>query len=316
MAVGAEVALPAPVVGDDVAGPRVLGAHDLEPVVALLGIAHPRLHGGPAAARHLVPGLLERPRHERRAPRVAGRDLRRSEVLLDLRPAVRAAGLLDPLLRLGVGERRGPERAATSAGRSDGGGHIDDAGRRGCHGRAPGQQVLGLRELLLVAVAILLGRPLDVGDPLPVGVRVIDRLARRQPLRLDLLGGVQEPLDLQLGVLGVAGVLALVPDPDAHLEEPDRVGVAEVEVLHPRLDERGHQRQLGWQAALLRLSRHPGRDLLLRRVVAGIGVGRGRGDGGDRRPARLETPQASAARRPSGTTASRGLRSSSTRPRR
>ena len=77
VAVGAEVVLPAPVIGDDVPGPRVLGAHDLEAVVALLGVAHPGLHGGPAAARHLVPGLLERPRHERRAPRVAGRDLRR-----------------------------------------------------------------------------------------------------------------------------------------------------------------------------------------------------------------------------------------------
>ena len=61
---------------------------------------------------------------------------------------------------------------------------------------------------------------------------------------LDLLGLVEEPLDLQLGLLGVAGVVALVPDADAHLEEADGVRVAEVEVLHARLDQRGHDRQL------------------------------------------------------------------------
>ena len=41
----------------------------------------------------------------------------------------------------------------------------------------------------------------------------------------------------------------------------------------PGLDERGHDRQLRWQPALLRLAGHPGGDLLLRRVVARV-VGR------------------------------------------
>ena len=142
------------------------------------------------------------------------------------------------------------------------------------------QQAVGLVELGLVAAAVLLGGALDVGDPLAELVRVGDRLARDEPLALDRLGLVEEPLDLQLGLLGVAGVGALVPDPDAHLEEADGVGVAEVEVLHARLDERGHQRQLRRQAALLRLAGHPGGDLLARGAVAGVGVGRRGGDGG------------------------------------
>ena len=142
------------------------------------------------------------------------------------------------------------------------------------------EQPVGLLELGLVAAAVLRGGALDVGDPLAELVRVGDRLARDEPLALDRLGLVEEPLDLQLGLLRVAGVGALVPDPDAHLEEADRVGVAEVEVLHARLDERGHQRQLRRQPALLRLAGHPGGDLLARRVVARVGVGRGGGDGG------------------------------------
>ena len=113
-------------------------------------------------------------------------------------------------------------------------------------------------------------------------VRVVDRLAGRDPRLLDGLGVVEEPLDLQLGLVGVAGVLALVPDPDAHLEEADGVGVAEVEVLHPRLDERGHQRQLRRRPALLGLARHPRGDLLARGVVAGVGVGSRGGRAGDR----------------------------------
>ena len=94
VAVGAEVVLAAPVVGDDVAGPGVLGADDLQVVLARLGVAHPGLDRGPAPARHLVPGLLQRPGDERRAPRVARRDLRRRQVLLDLLAAVGAADLL------------------------------------------------------------------------------------------------------------------------------------------------------------------------------------------------------------------------------
>ncbi len=110
VAVGAEVGLAAEVVGDDVPGPRLLGAHDLEAVVALLGVADPGLHRRPAGPRHLVPGLPQRPGHERRAPRVAGRHLRRREVLLDLRPQVGAADLADPALGLRDLQRRRPER--------------------------------------------------------------------------------------------------------------------------------------------------------------------------------------------------------------
>ena len=47
----------------------------------------------------------------------------------------------------------------------------------------------------------------------------------------------------------------------------------------PGLDERGHQRQLRRQAALLRLAGHPRGDLLARRAVARVGVGRRGGDG-------------------------------------
>ena len=190
-------------------------------------------------------------------------------------PRVRAAVSRTPRWLLAMRQRRGAERAAAAAGRSDGRGA--DRGRRHGGGRGalrPGgwRAGPGPRRASLVAAAVLLGRALDVGDPLAEAVRVVDRLARRHPRLLDLLGVVQEPLDLQLRLLRVARVLALVPDPDAHLEEPDRVGVAEVEVLHARLDQRGHQRQLRRQAALLGLPGHPRRDLLLRRVVARVGV--------------------------------------------
>ncbi len=158
-----------------------------------------------------------------------------------------------------------------AGGGDDRGGGLDR--RRSAGGRRVLEQPLGRVELLLVAAAELLGGALDVGDPLAEGVGVVDRLAGGDALRLDGLGLVEEPLHLQLGLLRVAGVLALVPDPDAHLEEPDRVGVAEVEVLHARLDERRHHRELGREPAVLRVLGHPGRDLLLGRVVAGVGVG-------------------------------------------
>ena len=48
----------------------------------------------------------------------------------------------------------------------------------------------------------------------------------------------------------------------------------------PGLDQRGHQRQLRREPALLRLAGHPGGDLLARRVVARVGVRRRGGDGG------------------------------------
>ena len=151
--------------------------------------------------------------------------------------------------------------AATARGRGSG----------GLRGRRRPQQAVGLVELELVAAAVLLGGALDVGDPFAEAVGVVDRLARDQALALDRLGLVEEPLHLQLGLVGVAGVGALVPDPDAHLEEADRVGVAEVEVLQAGLDEPGHDRQLLRQAAVLRHAGHPGGELLLGRVVAGVG---------------------------------------------
>ena len=95
---------------------------------------------------------------------------------------------------------------------------------------------------------------------------------RRDALRLDLLGVVEEPVDLLLGIVGVAGVVAVVPDAHAHLEEADRVGVAEVEVLQARLDQRRHDRELRRQPALLGLLGHPRRELRLRRVVARVGA--------------------------------------------
>src|SRR5215213_10410559 len=73
---------------------------------------------------------------------------------------------------------------------------------------------------------------------------------------LDGLGLVEEPLDLELGLVGVAGVLALVPDADAHLVEADGVGVAALDVGHARLDQRGHDRQLRRESARLGLRGH------------------------------------------------------------
>ena len=166
----------------------------------------------------------------------------------------------------GRGARPGVCRSRRAARRPAGGA----AGAAAAGGRALLEQPLRLVEAQLVAAAVLLGGALDVGDPLAELARVVDRLAGREALLLDLLGGVEEPLGLQLGLLGEAGVLALVPDPDAHLEEADRVGVAEVEVLDARLHERGHDRQLLGQPALLGLLAEPRRELLLRRVVAGV----------------------------------------------
>jgi hypothetical protein len=81
-------------------------------------------------------------------------------------------------------------------------------------------------------------------------------------LLFDLLGVIEEPVELQVRLPGIARVVALVPDAHAHLEEPDRIGVAAGEVVHPGLDERGHHRKLGWQAALVGRGGHPRGDLL------------------------------------------------------
>ncbi len=132
------------------------------------------------------------------------------------------------------------------------------------------EQPVGLAEAQRVAAAVLRGGALDVGDPVAELLGIGDRLAARDALLLDRLGLVEEPLDLQLRLVGEARVRALVPGADAHLEEADRVGVAVVEVLHARLDQRGHDRQLLGQAALLGLAAHPRGDLRLRRRVARV----------------------------------------------
>ena len=75
---------------------------------------------------------------------------------------------------------------------------------------------------------------------------------------------------LFVGVVGVAGVVAVVPDAQAHLEEADGVGVAEVEVLQAGFDQGGHDGELWGQAAFFGFGGHPGGDLLLGGVVAGV----------------------------------------------
>ena len=119
VAVGAEVGPAAPVIGRDVPGPRLVCADELETVAALLGVAHPIRDTGPAAARHLVPGLLQRPGHERRTPRVSRRDPRRLQIPVDLRARVGAPDLASPALGLSDAQRRGTDRASTAATRTD-----------------------------------------------------------------------------------------------------------------------------------------------------------------------------------------------------
>ena len=92
-------------------------------------------------------------------------------------------------------------------------------------------------ELELVAAAELFGGAFDVGDPFAELAGVVDRLAAADALGFDGFGLVEEPVELFVGVVGVAGVVALVPDAQAHLEEADGVGVAEVEVLQAGFDQ-------------------------------------------------------------------------------
>ena len=234
-------------------------------------------------ARDLDAGLRVGPLHEagavearlrrRAAPLVRGaRVLLR---LLERRERLRAgAAATAGRCRRGVGGRGG-------RGGCRGGGLLDGRGRRGA---GAAEQRRWPRRGAAVAAAVLRGGALDVRDPLAELLRVGDRLAARDALLLDRLGLVEEPLDLQLGLLGEALVGALVPDPDAHLEEADGVGVAVVEVLDAGLDERRHHRQLLREPALLGLPAHPRGELRLRRVVARVaaraaGAVGGRGGG-------------------------------------
>ena len=119
---------------------RASAASTICEVVGLrLGGAHPRLHPGPAAAVHLVAGLLQRPRHEARAPRVAGADAGRRQVLVDLLAGVDAL-LLDALGQLALGDlqRRGAEAARAARGRRGGVGHHGGRAWRPARPRSPG----------------------------------------------------------------------------------------------------------------------------------------------------------------------------------
>src|SRR5688500_14078136 len=82
VAVGAEVGAVAPVVGDDVARPRVRCRDDLQPVLAGLRGVDPAGDRGPAGTGHVVAGLLQRPRHEARTPRAAAGSACGGEVLV------------------------------------------------------------------------------------------------------------------------------------------------------------------------------------------------------------------------------------------
>ena len=96
--------------------------------------------------------------------------------------------------------------------------------------RALPQEAAGLLEAQLVAAAVLHGRALDVGDPFAVAAGVVHRLAGRDALLLDSRGLIEEPLQLQLRLVGIPGVVALVPDAHSHLEEPDGVRIAAAQV--------------------------------------------------------------------------------------
>ncbi len=65
-------------------------------------------------------------------------------------------------------------------------------------GERTAQQVLRVVEAQLVAAAVLRGGALDIGDPLAVMLGVGGEPAR-DPLRLDRLGVVEEPVELPLG---------------------------------------------------------------------------------------------------------------------
>ena len=147
--VGAEVLAVAPVVGDDVARARVGGVDDLQVVLLGLGVLDPGLHRRPAAAVHLVARLLERPRHEARAPRVAGADLGGRQVLVDLGAGVDAL-LVHAELGLRDLQRRGADAAGARARRGGGRGvHHARHRRRGgdglrrAGGRLGGQERAG-----------------------------------------------------------------------------------------------------------------------------------------------------------------------------
>ena len=297
--VAARVAEEDQVAGQQLAAPHGGAVHGLDLLVGDARDLHARLRVGPLDQAGAVEAGLRR----RAAPLV-----RRAGVLLGLRE--RGDGLRPGPL----GHRRGRRRVdhllrgrrAGQLGR-DGfrGGGRDRARRRaGCGGLGGvGEQLVGFVEAELVAAAVLLGGAFDVGDPFAELVGVVDRLAALDALLHDAFGGVEEPVELLVGVFAEAGVVAF-PDRDAHLEVAEAVGVAVVDVGEVGLDQGGHHGELGGQAALLGLGGHPRGDLGLGRVVARIGARRARQvhrRGGGRCGApRARAPRAGALRRRGG----------------
>ena len=125
-------------------------------------------------------------------------------------------------MAVGHGGQRSPARGGAAA--AGQGVHLlDDAVAAAA---APGsglEQAARFLEAQLVAPAVGTRGILHVSHPLAVAAGIVDRLAAGDPLLLDGHRLVEEPLELQLGVVRIAGVGALVPDSDTHLEEPDRV---------------------------------------------------------------------------------------------
>ena len=96
-----------------------LSVDELEVVGPLPGRVDPRRHAGPATALHLVAVLLQGPGHEARAPRVAGRDVGRREVLVDVDAGVVALLLHAELALRDLQRRRAERDSATRASRED-----------------------------------------------------------------------------------------------------------------------------------------------------------------------------------------------------
>ena len=180
-------------------------------------------------------------------------DAAREEVL------ARAVGELDARIGRDARDERIGDGAGGGLGRAvDGQRELE----RGEPARRRGEQRPRRVELRGVAAAVGRGGTLDVGDPLAP--------ARGVGPELGVAGGdargahrervVDEPAQLELRPREVAGVIAAVPDPGAHLEVADAVAVAVGEVAQPGLGQRRHDRQLARQPGVDRALRHPVRD--------------------------------------------------------
>ena len=187
MAVGAEVGLAAPVVGDDVAGARLVGADDLQAVVACSalctqvetaaqpppGILCPACSSDQVTndAHHGLPG--ETPaaaRYWSTCGPVFAPPISCTPFWDWAKRSAAAPSELPPP----PAERRPPRRPRPPAAGAGAARRL-----RGGRGRRPARdpQQPSVVELGLVAAAVLLGGAFDVGDPVAVLVRVVDRLA-------------------------------------------------------------------------------------------------------------------------------------------